>query len=209
MHMYDHASGFIQVDGEAFRRCPESPSQERPHQSSAQASTSFRQGLLNDLSFHEGPVGNIGGGREPQGHTPNRRHHVSLRITTQGMNSLQKSCVDIGTYCYSGDSFSAVDGGHTENGPEPSSRTTLLLEGVLRERPHMDLTGKVFRTGEATASAHGGFADVYRGTYNDGHKLLDVAIKRLRLNVRSPEEMEKVRDRWHKLNSEYGFDNTL
>jgi len=213
MHSYDHASGFIQVEGEGIPQMSdlEFPSriQERLRQSSAQASTSFRQGLLNDLSFHEGPVGIIRGGREPQGHAPNRRHHASLRITTQGMNSLQKSCVDIGTYCYPGDSFSWLAGDRTENGPEPSSATTLLLEGVLRERPHMDLTGKVFCTKEATASALGGFADVYRGTYNDGHKLLDVAIKRLRLNVRSREEIEKDFARELRIWSELDHPNVL
>lgn len=84
------------------------------------------------------------------------------------------------------------DGSSTPSGVQFSK----LLEQVLRERPHLNLTGKVARHDKATSGPIlGGFADIYKGTYVDGQRAFDVAIKQVRWNLRSTSEKTmKVRD---------------
>ncbi len=73
----------------------------------------------------------------------------------------------------------------------PLKRTSAqLLESVLNERPHLNLSGKVAVDDKAVSLAFGGFADVYKGFYMEGAK--HVAVKRLRLNIRASEKVTKV-----------------
>jgi len=74
--------------------------------------------------------------------------------------------------------------------PPPKRSSAQLLKSVLRERPHLNLTGKVIVAyDKAKALAFGGFADVYKGFCLDGQ--IYVAVKRLRLNIRASEKITK------------------
>ncbi len=65
-----------------------------------------------------------------------------------------------------------------------------LLARIL-ERPHLDLTGKVFVEPLAVRMKHGGAADIFEGRiFETGEK---VAVKRLRLNIGGDEKVAKVR----------------
>ncbi|KZP27947.1 hypothetical protein FIBSPDRAFT_1039924 [Athelia psychrophila] len=93
----------------------------------------------------------------------------------------------------------------SEKGPNPESVSNLPsnpLEGPV------DLTGKVFREGKYPC-AHGGFADVWKGTWRDdvGHR--KVAIKVLRSRTDDPITEIKMHKRlrrelsvWQRLNHE-------
>ncbi|KLO09789.1 kinase-like protein [Schizopora paradoxa] len=73
--------------------------------------------------------------------------------------------------------------------PPPKRTSAQLLETVLRERPHLNLTGKIEVAEKAKTWAFGGFADVYQGVYVEIKKY--VAVKRLRLNIRASEKVTK------------------
>ncbi len=68
-----------------------------------------------------------------------------------------------------------------------------LLESVLNERPHLNLSGKVQIDGKAVSFVFGGFADFYKGFYIGSAK--HVAVKRLRLHIRASKKITRVRIR--------------
>jgi len=64
-----------------------------------------------------------------------------------------------------------------------------LLESVLNERPHLNLSGKVQIDGKAVSFVFGGFADFYKGFYIGSAK--HVAVKRLRLHIRASKKITR------------------
>ena len=74
--------------------------------------------------------------------------------------------------------------------PELSSK---LLEHVLRDRPHLNLTDKITRKSSDPLAALGGFADVYKGVYSTDQGKVCVAIKHIRLTPgRASDKLMKV-----------------
>ncbi|KAF9265052.1 hypothetical protein L218DRAFT_924853 [Marasmius fiardii PR-910] len=77
----------------------------------------------------------------------------------------------------------------------PSSEASFLDDPELLAIP--DLTGKVTRDGRFP-EAHGGFADVWKGTWHDGCHEVKVAVKVLRSRLGTPEMEEKMKKRLEK-----------
>ena len=68
------------------------------------------------------------------------------------------------------------------------------LQRLLLKLQDLNLTSKNIRV--KGVKADGGSSDVYIGFYMDGDKMIDIAVKRLRVNLHKDSDLAKVCFSW-------------